>query len=70
VKVGAIGKLRIYESLFLLNQGIDHVVALLRDMGKFPFADKDSMQCAIVEIEEVRCDMNAGRALLEAASSV
>jgi hypothetical protein len=52
-------KLRIYESLFLLNQGIDHVVALLRLMGKFPFADKDSMQCAIVEIEEVRCDMNA-----------
>ena len=52
-------KLRIYESLFLLNQGIDHVVALLRDMGKFPFADKDSMECAIVEIEEVRCDMNA-----------
>lgn len=52
-------KLRIYESLFLLNEGIDHVVSLLRDMGKFPFADKDSMQCAIVEIEEVRCDMNA-----------
>jgi hypothetical protein len=52
-------KLRIYESLFLLNEGIDHVVALLRDMGKFGFADKDSMQCAIVEIEEVRCDMNA-----------
>lgn len=52
-------KLRIYESLFLLNEGIDHLVALLSDMGKFPFADKDSMQCAIVEIEEVRCDMNA-----------
>jgi hypothetical protein len=52
-------KLRIYESLFLLNQGIDHVVALLRDMRKFRFADKDSMRCAIVEIEEVRCDMNA-----------
>ena len=52
-------KLRIYESLFLLNQGIDQVVTLLRDMAKFPFTDKDSMQCAIVEIEEVRCDMNA-----------
>src|ERR1700746_370868 len=52
-------KLRIYESLFLLNERIDHVVALLRDMRKFPFAHKDSMQCAIVEIEEVRCDMNA-----------
>jgi hypothetical protein len=52
-------KLRIYESLFLLNQGVDHLVALLRDMERIPFADKDSMQCAIVEIEEVRCDMNA-----------
>jgi hypothetical protein len=52
-------KLRVYESLFLLNQGIDHVVALLRDMEKIPFADKDSVQCAIVEIEEVRCDVNA-----------
>jgi hypothetical protein len=52
-------KLRTYESLFLLNAGIDHVVALLRGMGRFPFADKDSIQCAIVEIEEVRCGMNA-----------
>jgi hypothetical protein len=52
-------KLRIYESLFLLNEGIDYLVALLRNMGKFRFADADSIQCAIVEIEEVRCDMNA-----------
>ncbi len=52
-------KLRIYESLFRLNQGVDHVVALLRGMEKFPFADKESLQSAIVEIEEVRCDMNA-----------
>ena len=52
-------KLRIYESLFLMNQGFDHVVALLRDMEKFPFAEKDSLQSAVVEIEEVRCDMNA-----------
>ena len=52
-------KLRIYESLFLLNEGIDHLVALLRGMGNFPFVDKDSMQSAIVEIEEVRCEMNA-----------
>jgi len=28
-------------------------------MEKFPFADKESLQSAIVEIEEVRCDMNA-----------
>jgi hypothetical protein len=52
-------KLRIYESLFQFNQGVDHLVALLRNMRRFPFADKDSMQSAIVEIEEVRCDMNA-----------
>ena len=34
-------KLRAYESLFLLNEGIDHVTALLRDMEKLPFADKE-----------------------------
>jgi len=52
-------KLRIYENLFLLNQGVDHLVALLRNMGKVPFADKDSMRYAVLEIEEVRCDVNA-----------
>jgi hypothetical protein len=52
-------KLRIYESLFLLNESMDHLVALLREMEKLPFADKESVQCAVVEIEEVRCDMNA-----------
>ena len=52
-------KLRIYESLFLLNEGVDHLVALLREMEKLPFADKESVQFAVVEIEEVRCDMNA-----------
>lgn len=52
-------KLRIYESLFLFNQGVDHVVAILRGMAKFPFADKESLQSAQVEIEEVRADTNA-----------
>jgi len=52
-------KLRIYESLFQLNQSVDEVVAILRGMEKFPFADRESLQRAIVEIEEVRCDMNA-----------
>ena len=52
-------KLRIYESLFLLNEGVDHLIALLREMEKLPFADKESVQCAVVEIEEVRCDLNA-----------
>ena len=52
-------KLRIYESLFLLNQGVDHVVAILRGMEKFSFADKESLQLAQAEIEEVRADMNA-----------
>jgi len=31
----------------------------LREMEKLPFADKESVQWAVVEIEEVRCDMNA-----------
>ena len=52
-------KLCIYESLFLFNQSVDHLVALLRSMEKFSFADKEELQSAIVEIEEVRCDMNA-----------
>jgi hypothetical protein len=52
-------KLRIYESLFLLNQGFDQLVALLRSMEKFSFADKEELQSAQAEIEEVRCDMNA-----------
>ena len=52
-------KLRIYESLFLLNEGVDHVIAVLRSMENFPFADKDSVQSALVEIEEVRADVNA-----------
>ena len=52
-------KLRIYESLFQFNEGIDHVISLLHDMEKLPLAEKESIQCAVVEIEEVRCDMNA-----------
>jgi hypothetical protein len=52
-------KLRIYESLFLLNQGFDHLVALLHGMEKFPFAEKEELRVAVIEIEEVRCDMNA-----------
>jgi hypothetical protein len=52
-------KLRIYESLFLLNEGVDHLVALLHDMAKLPCAEKESLQYAVVEIEEVRCDLNA-----------
>jgi hypothetical protein len=52
-------KLRIYESLFLLNQSVDQVVAILRGMEKFPFADKESLASAQAEIEEVRASMNA-----------
>ena len=52
-------KLRIYETLFLFNQGVDHLIALLHSMQKFPFAEKEELRSAIVEIEEVRCDMNA-----------
>jgi hypothetical protein len=52
-------KLRIYESLFLLNQSVDQVVAILRGMEKFPFSDKESLESAQAEIEEVRASMNA-----------
>src|SRR5262245_34791302 len=52
-------KLRIYESLFLLNESVDHVIALLRGMETLHLAEKESLQCAVVEIEEVRCDVNA-----------
>lgn len=52
-------KLRVYENLYLLNQGVDHVITLLRGMEKLPFCEKESVRRAIVEIEEVRCDMNA-----------
>ena len=44
-------KLRIYESLFLLNEGVDHLLTLVREMEKLPFADKESLQCAVLEIE-------------------
>ncbi|MBS1842593.1 MAG: hypothetical protein JST77_17330 [Acidobacteria bacterium] len=52
-------KLRIYEGLFLFNQNVDHLVALMRGMEKLPFAEKEELHSAIIEIEEVRCDMNA-----------
>jgi hypothetical protein len=52
-------KLRIYESLFLLNQGVDHVIATLRRMEKFSFADKESLHSPQAEIEEVRACTNA-----------
>src|SRR5262245_12094513 len=52
-------KVRIYESLFLLNERVDHIVALLHDMKKLPSAEKESLECAVAEIEEVRCDVNA-----------
>jgi hypothetical protein len=52
-------KLRIYESLFLFNQSVDHLIDLLHSMEKLPFAEKEELRSAIVEIEQVRCDMNA-----------
>lgn len=52
-------KLRIYESLFLWNQGIDQLLATLRGMEKFPLARKSALQYAQAEIEEVRADVNA-----------
>ena len=52
-------KLRLYETLFLWNQGVDQLVALLRGMEKIPFARKSALQCAQAGIEEVRADVNA-----------
>jgi len=52
-------KLRSYESLFLWNQGVDQLVATLRGMEKFPFADKSALHCTQAEIEEVRAGVNA-----------
>jgi len=52
-------KLRIYETLFLWNQGVDQLVALLRGMDKLPFTRKSALQCALAGIEEVRADVNA-----------
>jgi hypothetical protein len=52
-------KLRLYENLFLWNQGVDQLVALLRGMEKLSFARKSALQCAQAGIEEVRADVNA-----------
>jgi hypothetical protein len=52
-------KLRIYESLFLWNQGVDQLVATLRSMEKLPLADKESLQVAQLTVEELRADVNA-----------
>ena len=52
-------KLVIYEALFLLNENVDQVIEVLRGMEKLPSADKESIRWAIVEIDEVRCAVNA-----------
>lgn len=52
-------KLRVYESLFLLNQGVNHVLAVLHGMERFPFADKEDLHGGQARIEEVRANVNA-----------
>jgi hypothetical protein len=52
-------KLRIYEGLFLWNQGVDQLVATLRSMEKLPLADKESLHVAQLTVEELRADVNA-----------
>jgi hypothetical protein len=52
-------KLRLYESLFLWNEGIDQLVANLRGMETLPVASKRALQYAQAGIEEVRADVNA-----------
>lgn len=52
-------KLRLYENLFLWNQGVDQLVAILRRMAKFSCAHNGRLHHAQNEIEEVRADVNA-----------
>jgi hypothetical protein len=52
-------KLRLYECLFLWNQGVDQLVDTLRGMEKLAFARKSALQHAQNEIEEVRADVNS-----------
>jgi hypothetical protein len=52
-------KPRIYESLFLWNEGIDQLLTTLRGLERFPFADKRSLRCTQAEIEEIRAGVNA-----------
>jgi hypothetical protein len=52
-------KLCVYEALFLLNRRVDQLSAILSNMMKFPFARKDSLQCAQDELEELRAGVNA-----------
>jgi hypothetical protein len=52
-------KLRLYENLFLWNQGIDQLVAILRRMEKFSFVSKSVLEQAQNEIEEIRAEVNA-----------
>jgi hypothetical protein len=56
---GRSAKLRIYESLFLWNQGVDQLVAAVHVLERFPFADKRSLRCIQSEIEEIRAGVNA-----------
>lgn len=52
-------KLRFYESLFLWNQGVDQLIAILRRLERLPFAHKPSLQCTQAEVEELRAGVNA-----------
>ena len=52
-------KLRFYESLFLWNQGVDQLLAILRRLERLPFAHKPSLQCTQAEVEELRAGVNA-----------
>ena len=45
-------KLRLYECLFLWNQGIDQLLATLRGMENLPFARKSALQHAQNEMDD------------------
>lgn len=52
-------KLRLYENLFVWNQGVDQLVAILRRMAKLSSAHNNVLHHAQNGIEEVRANVNA-----------
>ena len=51
-------KLRAYETLFMLNQGFEQVLANLRSLREFPFFRREFLQEFQVMVEETRACVN------------
>lgn len=52
-------KARPYEGLYSVNQNVDQLISLLRKMEWLRVADSDSIETAVIEIEKIRCGVNA-----------